>query len=336
MLRLTLMMLLVLALSSVDIKAAEIVVPAGVPTAPAEPVVYAPPSSPLPPDAFAVTTPGYKVAVDDILQLTVWGEQAMQGIYLAVTPEGTLNAPVVGTIQAVGRTVDEIKSEIARRFIQLDYLKDPIIQITLYQIHKMKVRVLGQVQRPGLQLMRDGDKADQAVAEAGGFLPDTADLANASISRPGVPDPIKVDLKAVYFGGDLSKLPELKDGDTIYIPEDTSGKFYVLGYVLQPRSFPLKPTSTVMDAITLAGGASQRASLSRTVIIRKSVDGKPSQRVPVNVTKILKTGDTTLDVKLQPGDVVYVPETNSLDWNKISQVLSFVTNLNYLKRFGTF
>lgn len=260
----------------------------------------------------------------------------MQGLYLQVTPEGTINAPVVGTIPAAGRTVSQIKDDIAHKFVELDYLRDPIVQLTLYSVHKMRVRVLGQVQRPGLQLMRDGDRVDQAIADAGSFIPDTAGLAKTTITRIGESHPINVDLAAFYNGGDLSQNIVLKEGDSIYIPEDTENRFYVMGYVQQPRMFPLKPTTTVTEAVSQAGGPIKRGSLGRTVVIRKAQDGKPAERIPVDVAKILETGDTTRDIRLQPGDVVLVPETKSPDIGTIGQVLNALFNVSYLSKIGFF
>ncbi|MEI6915699.1 MAG: polysaccharide biosynthesis/export family protein, partial [Armatimonadota bacterium] len=202
--------------------------PPSVASAPPTVALSAPPGTS---GVLPVTGADYKVAADDILQLTVWGEPAVQNVILQVTPEGVVSAPVVGTIAAAGRTIGDIKNDIANKFIELNYLRQPTVQLTLYSIHKMKVRVLGQVLRPGLQLMRDGDKVDQAVAEAGSFIPDSAGLAKATITRLGAASPIPVDLDAFYRSGDFAQNIELKDGDTLYIPEDTENRYYVMGHV---------------------------------------------------------------------------------------------------------
>ncbi len=305
------------------------------PASEAAPGMGAAAPSPLP-DGAPTAPAGYRVAVDDVLQLTVWGEPSIQGVYLSVTTQGTIDAPVVGSVPAQGRTVDEIKNEIARRFVEMDYLRNPVVQLTVYQLHKMKVRVLGQVLRPGLQAMRDGDTVDQAVAEAGGFMPDTAGLAKATITRVGVAEPIPVDLDAYYREGDMSANIRLKDGDTIYIPEDSDNRFFVMGYVQQPRAFPYKRTTTATEAVSQAGGAVPRGSLKNTVVIRKPKDGQPGERVPVDVAKVMRTGDRSGDIRLEPGDVVFVPETKALDLGKIGQVLGALANASYLSRIGFF
>lgn len=279
-----------------------------------------------------VAPAGYLLKPDDILQMSVWGEPTIQNQFMTVTPEGIINVPVVGAIQVTGMTVDDLKVEIARRFEEMDYLRNPIVQLTVYQLHKLRVRVLGQVQRPGLQQMRDGEYVDQAIAEAGGFIPDTADLANATITRRGSDDPIPINLDAFYFEGDLSMNLKLQDGDTIYIPEDTTNFFYVTGHVQRPQKYPLKRTTTAMEAVTTAGGASQRGAIGRTTVIRRGVDGQPGERITVDLTKINTTGDTSTDVVLKPGDVVLVPETRKPDVGVAAQIISAFANINWLLR----
>jgi polysaccharide export outer membrane protein len=288
----------------------------------------------LQPDGPIVRDPNYRLAPDDVLQLTVWGEPAIQGVYLTVTPEGVIVAPVVGSIRAAGRTVEEVKAEIARRFIEMDYLKNPTVQLTLYQVHRMRVRVLGQVYRPGLQQMRDGDTVAHAIAEAGSFIPDTAALSKATITRPGQSEPIPVNLEAFYFEGDMSQDLPLKDGDTIYIPEDTESKIYVMGMVQRPGQFPWKKTTTVTQAISQAGGPLERGALGRTVIVRRAAEGQEPQQIPVNVAEILDRGDTSKDIRLQPGDVVLVRETKRPNLTTVSQVLSNIYQVVFIARWG--
>lgn len=314
---------------SIPAAAAPAVAPAAASVGPLAPV------APLAPDGMPAPA-GYRVHVDDVLQLTVWGEPSIQGVYISVTATGTIDAPVVGSVQASGRTVEEIKDEIARRFVEMDYLRDPTVQLTLYQVHKMKVRVLGQVQRPGLQMMREGDTVDHAVAEAGGFITDSAGLRKATITRVGAAEPIPINLEAFYREGDLTANIPVRDGDTIYIPEDTENKIYVMGYVQQPRQYPYKSTTTATEAVSQAGGVVPRGSLKNTVVVRKPKDGQPGERIKVDVAKILRTGDRSGDIRLEPGDVVFVPETRALDLSKIGQALGALANASYLSRIGFF
>ncbi|MCD6460288.1 polysaccharide biosynthesis/export family protein, partial [bacterium] len=86
-----------------------------------------------------------------------------------------------------------------------------------------------------------------------------------------------------------------------------SRKYYVLGEVKSPGSYPMIGNVTVLNAITHAGGFTDYAAKNRVAVIRSKGDNKETIRV--NIDQIIKKGDTSLDVILQPDDVVNVPES---------------------------
>ena len=96
---------------------------------------------------------------------------------------------------------------------------------------------------------------------------------------------------------------------SVFITEYGNKQVFVLGEVSKPGSYPL-PTEarlSVLEVITLAGGFSQFAAVDRTRVIRKGKEG--SRSIPVNVSAIMKGGDKSKDIPLEPNDVVYVPES---------------------------
>lgn len=96
---------------------------------------------------------------------------------------------------------------------------------------------------------------------------------------------------------------------SVFIDEYGNKQVYVLGEVKKPGSYPL-PTEaplSVIEAITLAGGFTEYASLDRTRVIRKA-EGR-SQAFVVEVSAITKRGDKSKDLQLLPNDVVFVPES---------------------------
>ena len=135
------------------------------------------------------------------------------------------------------------------------------------------------------------------------------------------------------LAGDLSQNYELVNGDVIYIPhEDYNNKIYVLGQVNRPGQYSLKDNTTILSAVSLAGGANDRGSVRETVLLR----GDPAnpERIKVNFKKLFDTGDMSQDLVLSPGDVVVVPDSKKFDWNRVSQLVSTVVNLSYLRRVG--
>lgn len=89
------------------------------------------------------------------------------------------------------------------------------------------------------------------------------------------------------------------------IKEYNSKRIYVLGEVKEPGSYPYESNLTIVEAFALAGGATNRAATNGTKLTRK-VDGKEIQvRVPMQ--EIVEGRRENL--KLLPGDVIYVPES---------------------------
>ena len=81
----------------------------------------------------------------------------------------------------------------------------------------------------------------------------------------------------------------LQDGDTLFVPE--AERFYINGYVRTPGSYVIKPGLTVQQAISLAGGLTERGTLRRLKIIRKDKDGKEVE-IDAKGTDLVRPNDT--------------------------------------------
>lgn len=298
---------------------------------PAAPNATPPPAEAAKSDVVAVD-PLYEIQPEDALQVDVWGEPTLQRIQLQVTPDGYINVAYIGDVKASGLKAQDLANAIGQKLIDADILRSPKVQVTVLSVHKLKVSVLGQVNRPGQVEIKDGDTVLEAIAVAGSYTPD-AYLEGATITHSGN-ETEPLNLKALLHNGDLSHNMKLKKGDTIYIPEDNTNKFFVLGEVLRPGQYQLRDNTTILSAISQAGGPTPRGTLKSTVLIRG--DLKSPERVPVDVAKLMGKADLTQNVDIKPGDVVYVPETSKPDWNKISQILNVISNVGFIRRYGLF
>ncbi|MBP6964194.1 MAG: polysaccharide biosynthesis/export family protein [Armatimonadetes bacterium] len=282
----------------------------------------------MPADAQTVSAQ-YRIQTEDVLRLSVWGEPNLTGEHM-VDPEGNINIALIGQMHVEGLTPAELIEQI-RRGLDM-YLVEPRIQLTISQFRKPKVHVLGEVNRPGQFEFKYGDRVMEAVAQGGSFR-ETANLRGAILTRRDMNESVPLDLHRLFIQGDMSVNMELMDGDTIFIPEDTQNRVFVLGEVLQPGQVKLKENMTAMDAISIARGPTDRGVLKGTVVIRGGADGsRPAERIKLDLGNFMSKADLTQNIKLEPGDVVYVPETAKPDWSKISQVVSAVFNTSYLLR----
>jgi polysaccharide biosynthesis/export protein len=116
--------------------------------------------------------------------------------------------------------------------------------------------------------------------------------AKATPTLPGektAADITRVNLRDIE-AGKLSENVVIRDGDTIFVPK--AERFFVIGQVRNPGSFVHERGMTVLQAISLAGGVTDRGSNRRVRIVR-IVDGK-KQEFDVNPTDPVEPGDTVV------------------------------------------
>ncbi len=80
---------------------------------------------------------------------------------------------------------------------------------------------------------------------------------------------------------------------------------YVMGEVAKPGRYDMTENMTVLDALSLAGGTTDRANLDGTHIAR--VEGGKSKAIPVKVNQLIQGKDAAQNVKLRNGDLIYIP-----------------------------
>jgi len=93
---------------------------------------------------------------------------------------------------------------------------------------------------------------------------------------------------------------------TVIVQEIRSQKFNILGMVAKPGSYLLTSSTTVLDAVALAGGFRDFAKKKSIYVLRPNPKGDPV-RLPFNYNDVIKGKNTSQNIKLQPGDTVYVP-----------------------------
>ena len=107
----------------------------------------------------------YTVNPGDILTISVWKEVDLIR-QVIIRPDGAFSFPLVGDIDAKGRSVEEIQEMLKQRLER--YIPDPVVTVTVDQILGHTVYVLGQVNRPGQFVAAANIDVMQALALAGG------------------------------------------------------------------------------------------------------------------------------------------------------------------------
>jgi polysaccharide export outer membrane protein len=250
------------------------------------------------PASAQVPGPGaYRLGPGDVLEVSVWGFPDLTRT-VAVRPDGRISLPLVGEVQAAGRTADELQRELTRRFAL--YVRNPQVAVIVREFRRVRVSVLGQVGRPGTFELLPPVRVLDALSSAGGLL-ESADRKAARLIRADG-TVVALDLERAEQG-DASQNPLLEMGDTLVVPEDLVGFVFVLGEVNKPGAFRLKGELRVLEALAMAGGLTEKAGVERAYVLRDR-----STRLPVDLAALLSRADDRQNLSLRPGDVVFVPE----------------------------
>lgn len=96
---------------------------------------------------------------------------------------------------------------------------------------------------------------------------------------------------------------------SVLIKEYGNKTVYVLGQVKTPAAIEIPPEKplTVLEAVTSVGGFTEIAATGKVRVLR--VENGVQRALDVDVTQITKQGNKSLDIALQPGDVVFVPQS---------------------------
>lgn len=161
--------------------------------------------------------PQYLIGSGDVLAINVWKETELTRTVL-VRPDGRISLPLIGEIQAAGRTTDQVQAEILDKLSS--FISHPQVNVIVQEIKSRTFNVVGKVIKPGeYDLIRPMNVLD-GVALAGGFT-DFAKKSKIYVLRKasdGKTVMLPFDYKKVIKGKALDQNVPLLPGDTIVVP----------------------------------------------------------------------------------------------------------------------
>ena len=265
----------------------------------------------------------YVVGPGDILEVKVADSPEMSGKY-RVSEKGDLALPLLpNPIKVGGLASPEVSREISEAIKAADILRKPAVSVFVEQYHSRSVMVLGAVGKPGVYPLEKPTNMLEVISLAGGLTP--AAGTTLTVTRKGEPrgresssgtdrvqpardTKLTIDLGKLVAGNDPSLDIEAQPGDVLNV--SNAPVVYVVGAVAKPGGFVLQdPRSglTVLQALALAEGFRAAAAPGRTVIVRRSADGKDHQEIPINLNKVM-TGKLE-DHVLLANDILFIPES---------------------------
>lgn len=159
--------------------------------------------------------PDNTLGARDRFKLEVYPETGLTRVY-TVSPEGTINHPLIGAVRVAGHTCYEVESDIAAR-LQDGFLKDPSVSCTIEEMNSQRIVVMGAVQTPGPVAYTRGMTLIDLISRVGGFSENAAkDRVQLTRVTEDERRDIVVPLQKVMRG----RAPDMmvKPGDIIYVP----------------------------------------------------------------------------------------------------------------------
>jgi polysaccharide export outer membrane protein len=238
-------------------------------------------------------TERYLIQPGDILRIDVVDHPDVSRDSVTVAPDGYISAPLIGSVEAAGKTVDQVRQSLVGHY-EAGRLLNPDVSVSVVSADQRIESLLRP--EPG-----GGSPGMRVTVSTDGYL-DLPFIPRIRADRPI--DQVQSDIKAAYsrvFG------PRLEVNANLV--EHTVPVIYVAGQVTKPTEVPLVTPLTPVAAIGAAGGFLPVASPENVHVIRFRPDGSYKD-FKFKLDADLKHSDpAALTFRLHPQDVVFVPKS---------------------------
>jgi polysaccharide export outer membrane protein len=230
----------------------------------------------------------------DLVEVSVFEVEELSKIKLRIPQRGLIRLPLVGSLQASGRTVSELEEDL-REALKKGYMHDPQVTVFVLEYRSHVISVTGAVTKGGVHPLTSRLRVSDALALAEGLAPDAdttiylvrwvpgevarqMEAAGRAVDGPAPPAPdgkveitVPIDLEELSRGKQDLNIP-LQPGDVIHVPKANS--FYVGGQVAKPGLYPLRQKTTIQQGIFAAGGVTEVAAWGDIRLYRVKPDGE--------------------------------------------------------------
>ncbi len=257
------------------------------------------------------TPSDYRIGADDVLAVEFFGNTELNR-KVRVLQDGSISLPLLGRLLIGGLTPGEAQDKIATMLSEKGLVRNPQVTIFVEELKSRGVYVQGAVENPGVYQIPGGGRLLDMIGLAGGLSGNANERAGRTIyvvrsNTEGSDDRIEIDTRRLVEQGDLTLNLRMQAGDIVMVPHEETHRVYVSGAVEDPGQVEFSSTDgiTVLQAITAAGGPTERANLKKVFVLRRGADGS-QERIQVNV-KAIRSGKED-DVVLKNNDTVDVSE----------------------------
>jgi polysaccharide export outer membrane protein len=231
----------------------------------------------------------------DVIRISVY-QNADLALETRVSELGQINFPLIGAVKLGGLTLPGAEAQIAKQLRDGNFVLKPQVNVMLVQVRSSQISVLGQIGKPGRYPIETvNSKLSEMIAAAGGVVSGGADVVTLIGIRDGKPIKMEVDLPAILQAGRIDLDVPVANGDIIYV--DRAPMFYIYGEVQRPGVIRLERGMTVLQALALSGGVTQRGTERGLRVHRRDASGAVQVLEPKMNDPVLRD------------DVIYVRES---------------------------
>ena len=155
----------------------------------------------------------YAISSGDLVRVQVFNQESMS-TRARVRSDGKIAVPLLGDVQASGKTSAMLSSELAGRF--KEFVNAPIVTTTVEETQPTSVSVLGEVAHPGIYTLDPSSGVLQALAAAGG-LTEYASRDAIYVVRRAAPPRIRFTFSSLVEGEGRSAAFRLRGGDVVVV-----------------------------------------------------------------------------------------------------------------------
>ena len=227
----------------------------------------------------------YLLGTGDIIEISIVGG-AEGPMRVQIQSDGTILLPLIGTVQAGGKTVLQLRNLISDKLKSGGFYATPAVNVAVISYTSRYITVLGEVNRPGPVAIEREYRVSDILARVGGVK--DASVKIIKLRREDGTE-LTLDVSSIAAGGPEDD-PIIKAGDKLYVP--TAQTFYVLGQVGRPGTYPVEDGMTLRKALAVAGGLTQLGSKKKVKVIR---DGEEMKKydldAPIEIGDVIEVGE---------------------------------------------
>ena len=266
----------------------------------------------------------YALGSSDVISINLTDTDDIDGSYI-IGPNGDIDLPFIGKINVLNMTLIETKEKIIS--VLKKYYKNYDLQVNIEEFNSSKVYVLGAVKTQAtINLNQKPIKLIDAAIQAN-YDPNSADknYGNKGLLRRDN-KVYKIDINSIFQSIDAKDNFYLKKNDVLFVDRNSEA-LHVFGEVTKPGVYFPNINYSLTELISSAGLNNLTANASKVYVIREDYNSflkinvfKIDIRNPIN----LVLGKKFL---LKPKDIVYIPPTKLVKWNRVISLLLPQTDL---------